>query len=75
MSRLIIVVVIATLFSISGLFLNGHAVTHFERGWAEHARIMPVRIVMTAKLDSGALNSSIHADSIEFSKHKSGIKE
>ena len=32
------------------------------RGWIEHARIMPDRLLMTAKLDSGARTTSIHAE-------------
>ncbi|MFN3212240.1 MAG: RimK/LysX family protein [Henriciella sp.] len=32
------------------------------RGWIEHARIMPDRLLMTAKLDSGAKTTSIHAE-------------
>ena len=32
------------------------------RGWVEHARIMPDRLLMSAKLDSGAQTTSIHAE-------------
>ncbi|MEM9378091.1 MAG: RimK/LysX family protein [Pseudomonadota bacterium] len=32
------------------------------RGWVEHARVMPERLLMTAKLDSGARTTSIHAE-------------
>ena len=35
--------------------------TH-TRGWIEHARIMPDRLLMSAKLDSGAQTTSIHAE-------------
>jgi hypothetical protein len=35
--------------------------THI-RGWLEHARVMPDRLLMTAKLDSGARTTSIHAE-------------
>ena len=34
----------------------------YTRGWVEHARIMPDRLLMSAKLDSGARTTSIHAD-------------
>lgn len=34
----------------------------YTRGWVEHARIMPDRLLMSAKLDSGAQTTSIHAD-------------
>ena len=34
------------------------------RGWLEHARVMPDRLLMTAKLDSGARTTSIHAEII-----------
>lgn len=37
--------------------------THI-RGWLEHARVMPDRLLMTAKLDSGARTTSIHAEII-----------
>jgi len=32
------------------------------RGWIEHARIYPDRLLMSAKLDSGAQTTSIHAE-------------
>lgn len=32
------------------------------RGWIEHARVMPDRLLMSAKLDSGAQTTSIHAE-------------
>jgi hypothetical protein len=32
------------------------------RGWVEHARIYPDRLLMSAKLDSGAKTTSIHAE-------------
>lgn len=32
------------------------------RGWIEHARIMPDGLLMSAKLDSGAQTTSIHAE-------------
>jgi hypothetical protein len=32
------------------------------RGWIEHARIMPDGLLMSAKLDSGARTTSIHAE-------------
>jgi len=35
--------------------------TH-TRGWIEHARVMPDRLLMSAKLDSGAQTTSIHAE-------------
>ena len=35
--------------------------THI-RGWIEHARIMPDRLLVSAKLDSGAQTTSIHAE-------------
>jgi len=35
--------------------------TH-TRGWIEHARVMPDRLLMSAKLDSGANTTSIHAE-------------
>ncbi|MEM7460612.1 MAG: hypothetical protein AAF331_14200, partial [Pseudomonadota bacterium] len=34
----------------------------YTRGWVEHARIMPDRLLMSAKLDSGAQTTSIHAE-------------
>jgi hypothetical protein len=34
-------------------------------GWLERARISPGEVVMEAKLDSGALTSSLHATNIE----------
>lgn len=49
------------------LMLAGHAQAAEEthiRGWLEHARVMPDRLLMTAKLDSGARTTSIHAEII-----------
>ena len=34
----------------------------YTRGWVEHARIMPDRLLMSAKLDSGAQTTSVHAE-------------
>ena len=41
--------------------LVGAQETH-SRGWIEHARILPDRLLMSAKLDSGAQTTSIHAE-------------
>lgn len=53
------------LLSVCFLFaLGAHAntdETHL-RGWLEHARVMPSNLLMTAKLDSGARTTSIHAE-------------
>ncbi len=35
---------------------------YHTRGWVEHARILPDRLLMSAKLDSGARTTSIHAE-------------
>lgn len=35
------------------------------RGWVEHARILPDRLLMSAKLDSGARTTSIHAEILD----------
>lgn len=35
-------------------------------GWVEKVRIQPLGAVVTAKLDSGALTSSMHAEKIEY---------
>lgn len=34
-------------------------------GWIEHVRIQPENLVLKAKIDTGADNSSVHADNIE----------
>lgn len=47
------------LIAISGVSVA--QATHV-RGWVEHARIMPDGLLMSAKLDSGAQTTSIHAD-------------
>lgn len=55
------------LIPIAALFLLGAAAAepdYHTRGWIEHARIMPENILMTAKLDSGAKTTSIHAEII-----------
>ena len=59
---------IATLFrSTVGIALIGVSGVSFAqathvRGWVEHARIMPDGLLMSAKLDSGAQTTSIHAE-------------
>lgn len=56
------------------LMLAGHAQAAEEthiRGWLEHARVMPDRLLMTAKLDSGARTTSIHAEII-LKEHSGG---
>lgn len=47
------------LIAISGVSVA--QATHV-RGWVEHARIMPDGLLMSAKLDSGAQTTSIHAE-------------
>jgi len=37
-------------------------------GWVENLRLMPGRILMKAKLDSGAKSSALHAENIEYFK-------
>ena len=52
----------ALLFLVSGLTASASEQPIFTRGWIEHARVMPDRLLMTAKLDSGAKTTSIHAE-------------
>lgn len=55
------------LIPLTALFFLGAAAAepdYHTRGWIEHARIMPENILMTAKLDSGAKTTSIHAEII-----------
>lgn len=42
-------------------------------GWIEHVQIQPQNIMLKAKIDTGADNSSIHADNIEIYE-KEGTK-
>lgn len=57
MLRLILIA--AALVGISSLTMAQE--THV-RGWIEHVRIMPDGLLMSAKLDSGAQTTSIHAE-------------
>lgn len=50
---------------ISLWLLNGVAQAEETFGWIEKAKIKPWDIEVKAKLDSGALTSSIHAEAIE----------
>lgn len=52
----------AFLFMVSSFCVTAQAAELHTRGWIEHARIMPDRLLMTAKLDSGAKTTSIHAE-------------
>lgn len=45
------------------------------RGWLEHARIMPDRLLMSAKLDSGAQTTSIHAEILAADGPVEGTKD
>lgn len=51
---------------ISLVLANGWAASSAQgthiRGWIEHARIMPDALLLSAKLDSGAQTTSIHAE-------------
>ena len=54
-----------TLLIVIGLlFIHGTSMAEDPhiRGWVEHARIFPDRLLMSAKLDSGAKTTSIHAE-------------
>lgn len=42
-------------------------------GWIEHVSIHPQQLVMTAKIDTGADNSSVHAEDIQISDNN-GLK-
>ena len=53
------VLIAAALAGISSLTMAQE--THV-RGWIEHVRIMPDGLLMSAKLDSGAQTTSIHAE-------------
>lgn len=52
----------AILLLATSLCAAAQATDLHTRGWIEHARIMPDRLLMTAKLDSGAKTTSIHAE-------------
>lgn len=54
---------IAIIFLSAG---NAAAQDNHMRGWIEHARVMPDNLLMTAKLDSGARTTSIHAEILPF---------
>lgn len=54
----------AFLLLISIACATAQAAELHTRGWIEHARVMPDRLLMTAKLDSGAKTTSIHAEII-----------
>lgn len=54
----------AFLLLISIVCATAQAAELHTRGWIEHARVMPDRLLMTAKLDSGAKTTSIHAEII-----------
>jgi len=41
---------------------HADAKDYHTRGWIEHARVTPDRLLMSAKLDSGARTTSIHAE-------------
>lgn len=46
-----------------------------SRGWIEHARVMPDRLLMSAKLDSGAQTTSIHAEILPSDQMNEAIAE
>lgn len=52
---------------------SGFAATPEIIGWIEHVSIHPQKLVMTAKIDTGADNSSVHAEDIQISE-KNGLK-
>lgn len=63
--------------AVGALLLQGVAVAEsappVERpvfGWVEKIRIMPLQATVAAKLDSGALTSSMHAEDIELFERK-----
>ena len=55
---------VAFLLLISSVCATAQAAELYTRGWIEHARVMPDRLLMTAKLDSGAKTTSVHAEII-----------
>lgn len=48
---------------------------YHTRGWVEHARVLPDRLLMSAKLDSGARTTSIHAEIVPFDTVVDDIEE
>lgn len=59
---------------LSGLFAPSvFAVTPQTIGWIEHVSIQPQHMLMKAKIDTGADNSSVHAEGITI-KEKDGVK-
>lgn len=49
-----------------GMVSFGHTEEVNFVGWIEHVRIQPVGITLKAKIDTGADNSSVHAENIEL---------
>lgn len=45
------------------------------RGWVEHARVYPDRLLMSAKLDSGAKTTSVHAEILAAGFANGGVDE
>ena len=50
-------------------------VDYHTRGWVEHARILPDRLLMSAKLDSGARTTSIHAEILPIEVIEEKVEE
>ncbi|MEL6861983.1 MAG: RimK/LysX family protein [Pseudomonadota bacterium] len=48
---------------------------YHTRGWVEHARILPDRLLMSAKLDSGARTTSIHAEILPIDIAEDKVEE
>ena len=59
---------------LSSLFVtSAFAVTPQTIGWVEHVSIQPQKMLIKAKIDTGADNSSIHAEDIRFME-KDGVE-
>lgn len=59
---------------LSSLFATSvFAVTPQTIGWIEHVSIQPQKMLMKAKIDTGADNSSIHAEDIRITE-KDGVE-
>jgi len=59
---------------LSSLFtMSAFAMTPQTIGWIEHVSIGPSTMIMVAKIDTGADNTSLHAEDIQIIK-KDGVK-